>query len=414
MIRTLVLLSILFLPSLFSQEVYSDRIKGLRVYGSTEAGVPITELRSRPVTIEFDVNETTPPDFRIRVFHCDRDWKVTATSFVNDEMRNWTKAPLGFEPAPAGVQQYRFHYSVKLPGFPGIEQFQQSGNYIFEVYEEDGQDVLARGRFFVVEKMVQPSMVVSNRSLPSEVNPYNQVNKIAVRFVVPRADTVTRGEVLYPINLTCTDVYRDRQLYDPWRIDANDSNPNTFVDGYGTMKMTFTVDNVTPGDSYRRLDLRDIDQYPLGEELRSRLGADVSRFLQPPSRDGHGTSVLTAGNRYADYLPFQFELLLDGHLYDSVFVVGDFDGWRPSPQCVMDYDDGLRRYVWRTWLRRGVYDYQYVVGSNDWIAVEGNDWRTVNVYTAFIYYRDSRYGGFDRIIGYSQRLSPGGNEPTSD
>jgi hypothetical protein len=38
----------------------------------------------------------------------------------------------------------------------------------------------------------------------------------------------------------------------------------------------------------------------------------------------------------------------------------------------------------------------------------------VNVYTAFIYYRDSRYGGFDRIIGYSQRLSPGGNEPTSD
>jgi hypothetical protein len=413
-IRKLLILSLLCSATLVAQEVYSSRIKGLRVYGSAEAGLPIAELRSRPITIEFDVNETTPPDFRIRVYHCDRDWNVTATSFVNDEMRNWTKASLRFEPAPAGVQEYRFHYSVKLPGFPGIEQFPQSGNYIFELYEEGGHDVLARGRFFVVEKVLAPAMVVSNRSLPSEVNPYNQVNKIAVRFVVPKADTLTGGEVLYPINLTCADVYRNRQLHDPWRIDANDQNPNTFVDGYGTMKMTFIVDNVTPGNGYRRLDLRDIDQYPLGQQLRARLGADVSRFLHPPARDNYGASVLTSGNRYADYLPFQFELLLDGHPYDSVFVVGDFNGWEPSAECTMKYDDGSGRYLWLTWLRRGVYDYQYVVGSNDWMAVEGNDWRTVNVYTVFIYYRDNRYGGFDRIIGYSQRLSPGGNQPTSD
>jgi len=414
MIRTLFLLILLCSASLFAQEVYSDRIKGLRVYGSAEASVPIAELRSRPIAIEFDVDETTPPDFRIRVFHCDRDWAVTATSFVNDEMQNWTKAPLEFEPAPAGVQGYRFHYSVKLPGFPGIEKFPQSGNYIFEVYEEGGRDVLARGRFFVVEKVLAPAMVVTNRSLPSEVNPYNQVNKIQLRFIIPKIDTLRGGEVLYPINLTCADVYRNRQLYDPWRIDANDRNPNTFVDGYGATRMTFMVDDVMPGNGYRRLDLRDIDQYPLDQQLRSRLGADVSRILQPPSRDDHGTSVLTTGNRYAEYLPFQFELLLDGHPYDSIFVAGDFDGWEPSPRCLMKYDEGSGRYVWLTWLRRGVYDYQYVAGSTDWIAVEGNDWRTLNVYTAFIYYRDNRYGGFDRIIGYSQRLSPGGSQPTSD
>jgi len=414
MTRMLLLLSLLCSANLPAQEAVSPRIKGLRVYGSAEARVPIAELRSRPITIEFDVDETTPPDVRLRVFHCDRDWNVTPTSFVNDEMRNWTKAPLGYVPAPASVQHYRFHYTVKLPGFPGLEQFPQSGNYIFELHEEGGHDVLARGRFFVVEKVLEPAMVVSNRSLPSEVNPYNQVNKIAVRFVVPKADTLEGKEVLYPINVTRTDVYRNRQLYDPWRVDVDDRNPHTFVDGYGTMKMTFIIDDVTPGSGYRRLDLRDIDLYPLGRQLRSSLGADVSRFLQPPPRDDHGTSILTNGNRYADYLPFQFELNLGGQPYDSVFVVGDFDGWQPSAQCLMKYDDQSGRYLWLTWLRRGVYDYQYVVGPNNWIAVEGNDWRTVNVYTAFIYYRDSRYGGFDRIIGFSQRLSPGGDQPTSD
>ncbi|MBI3587212.1 MAG: hypothetical protein HY088_08800, partial [Ignavibacteriales bacterium] len=58
-------------------------------------------------------------------------------------------------------------------------------------------------------------------------------------------------------------------------------------------------------------------------------------------------------------------------------------------------------------------DYQYVKSNNDWISIEGNDWRTVNVYTAFIYYYDTRLGGFDRILGYAQRSSPGGTEATS-
>jgi len=95
-------------------------------------------------------------------------------------------------------------------------------------------------------------------------------------------------------------------------------------------------------------------------------------------------------------------------------VVGDFNGWRLSPECLMTYSDDSRRYIWQTSIRRGAYDYQYVVGPNDWISLEGNDWRTVNVYSALIYYRDSRYGGFDRIIGFIQQLSPGGNQSTSE
>jgi hypothetical protein len=413
MIKRILIVMLLLAPALRAQEILSDRIKGLRVYGSDQAGLPVAGVQSRPITIEFDVVEEAAPDVRIRVLHCDRDWNVTQNNLINDNMQNKSKEALWYAPAPAGVQFYRFHYLVKIPGIAGLDRFAQSGNYIFEITDKDWINVLARGRFFVAENVIVPSMKVRNRSLPSEINPYNQVNKVEVAFVIPpRVDD--RSEILYPINFRTVDVYRNRQLYTPWRIDADDNNPNTFIDGFGTEKMKFIVDNVTPGAAYRRIDVRNVDEYPEGQQLRARRGADVSRFQLPARGDNHGTSTLAEGSRYADYVQFRFELASETRQFESVYVVGDFNGWKPSSESLMTYDDQSQRYFWQTTFRRGSYDYQYVVGPNDWISLEGNDWRTINVYSALIYYRDGRYGGFDRIIGFIQRLSPGGNQPTSE
>jgi hypothetical protein len=413
MMKRILLLMLLVAPVLEGQEVLSERIKGLRVYGSDQAGLPVTGLDSRPITIEFDVAEEAPPDLRIRVLHCDRDWNVTQNNFINDEMQNRSKEALHYDSAPAGVKFYRFHYTIRIPGMAGLDRFPQSGNYIFELVDPDWKNVLARGRFFVAESKLAATMRVSNRSLPSEINPYNQVNKIEIGFVIPPPPDGL-SEVLYPINFKTVDVYRNRQVYTPWRIDVDDSNPNTFVDGLGTTKMKFIVDNVAPGSSYRHLDVRSVDEYPAGQPLRARGGADVSRFQLPARGDSHGASTLTEGSQYADYVSYRFELASESQQYETVSVVGDFNGWKTTPESAMTYDASTQRYVWQTSFRRGVYDYQYVVGHNDWVSLEGNDWRTINVYSAFVYYHDNRYGGFDRIIGFAQRLSPGGNQPTSE
>ncbi len=324
-----------------AQEVFSDRIKGLRVNGLAEAGLPAAGLQSRPITIEFDVNEESPPDVRIRIVHCDRDWNVTQNNFVNDELRNRSKESIQYEPAPPGVHLYRFHYSVRIPGIAGLDRLAQSGNYLFEIVDQQWKDVLARGRFFVTESLVAPTMKVSNRSLPSEINPYNQVIKIEVGFSVPTGEQ-DQGEAYYPINFKAVDIYRNRQIFDAWRIDSDNRSPNTFVDGIGTSKLKFVVDNVMPGNSYRRTDLRNVSEYPVGQQLRARRGADVSRFLQPPRVDNHGASTVTMGSQYADYVPFQFELASETRQYESVFVVGDFNCWKPSPECLMTYDDESR------------------------------------------------------------------------
>ncbi len=395
-----------------AQEIISDRIKGLRVYGSVQAGFPVAGLQSQAITVEFDVDENEPPDLHIRVLHCDRDWEVTQNGFVNDDMQNRSKAHLRYDPAPDGVRYYRFHYAIRIPGIAGIERLSYSGNYVFEILDERSTAVLARGRFFVVERALPLTMKISNRSLPSVTNPYNQANKIEVKFTIPRPEE-NNGEAMFPLLLKVADIYRNRQLQDPWRIDADDQNSNTFVDGFGTPSLSFVVDNVTPGNTYRKLDLRDATEYPENRMLKAVNGADVSRFQMPPGSDSHGISVLTTGSRHGDYVPFRFELVSEKPQWDEVYVVGDFNAWRTARQWLMTYDETARRYYCDVSIRRGVYEYQYVVGPNDWIAVEGNDWRTSNVYSVLVYYHENRLGGYDRIVGFMQQVSAGGKESTS-
>jgi hypothetical protein len=107
----------------------------------------------------------------------------------------------------------------------------------------------------------------------------------------------------------------------------------------------------------------------------------------------------------------------------DIFLVGEFNFWNPTEEDKLTRDAAERSYVVKKLLRRGIYDYQYVTGvwddknqeviNQDWLAIEGNDWRTTNKYTVLVYYNDPRFGGFDRIVGYgrgnSVQVLPGSN-----
>ena len=61
-------------------------------------------------------------------------------------------------------------------------------------------------------------------------------------------------------------------------------------------------------------------------------------------------------------------------------------------------------------LKRGIYDYQYVVAdvinnqieNEDWLMLEGNTWVNKKEYDVFLYYNDPDLGGYERIIGYKR------------
>lgn len=376
-----------------AQELTSPGLKGLRLYGATEADLPVVRGPGFPLVVEFDVTDTAPPDLEFRFVHCDRNWNVTPTGFVNDEVRLRTFAELPYKAAPQGVRGYSYHYRVVLPDPRLFGGFQFSGNYLLQILDRGTGEVRATGRFFVAESLVTPSVRMRDRRDPDTTSPWNEVVQLSVAFQIPAQDSA--GMAFVPTDFSTVDIYKNRELTRSWRIDADDRDVNTFVDGIGTTRPVFRIDNIRPGNEYRTMDLRDVDFYPQDRPVRLKGGADVSRFLQKPRPDHDGASMMVKDSRYAEYLEVVFELLWDSP-EDSVYVVGDFNGW--DPRLGGPFLRTEDRFEWRTSVRRGRYDYQYVAGD-DWIALEGNDWRTSNRYTALVYFRDPRFGGVDRIVG---------------
>ena len=90
------------------------------------------------------------------------------------------------------------------------------------------------------------------------------------------------------------------------------------------------------------------------------------------------------------------------------FLVGAFNDWLISPDYQMFNSDGIFSTI--VTLKRGIYDYQYVVGeiengsviNADWLILEGNTWTNKKEFDVFLYYNEQDKGGYERIIGYKR------------
>ena len=399
------LLCVLTSRNLCSQFILAERVLGMRVEGLQLAKFPVALMNSQPVTISFDVNTQQPEYLRLKIIHCDRNWNPTPSSFVNNESLMSPLTQIPYEEAPAGVGHYRWTYAFQLPGFDRFEQFRFSGNYRVEIWNQYYTELLAFAKIFVAEEENDSALSIERYQLPSEVFPMNQANRISFCYAIPSEKDFNQ-EYIDRNFLRTVDVYTNRKILQPRRIDVDDTDPFTFVKGWTTSKLIFRVDNILPGNEYRTLDFRSVDFYPPGKTVVSIYGADVPRFFQQGKSDNDGASSIIVGSRFADYEYVQFELISTRTgKNDSVSVVGDFNAWNPSARWAMSYDSTKERYYLTALLRRGQYDYQYVQGK-EWYALEGNDWRTMNVYTAFLYYRDPNLGGYDRILLSAQQKGP--------
>ncbi|PIU45921.1 MAG: hypothetical protein COS95_01305 [Ignavibacteriales bacterium CG07_land_8_20_14_0_80_59_12] len=395
-------------------------ISGLRIYGGANEMLPpiIVHGDTLPngtpntsndfITVEFDVHTALPPNLEIRFFHCNRDWAQDRNIFLVDEYHN-TLSTFSFAPAPNGVEHYTFHYANPYPDPAGVIRFTYSGNWIFQIVNRnDPSAILAEGRFLVVDALCPVRVSVANDYFSEAASPLNQVNRVTASVVVPKD--------LEQAFVTTADVYQDRRFYNPRRIDLNDTDSYTFVDGIASLRKRFIVRNMHPGNEYRRLDISRMTAYPNGQPVRLIGGPDLSRFYSEGPRDlGGSAHVREFGGLRSDYLLVEFHLSLQHDPESDIFLAGAFNQWRPTAADRLAYDPGQQWYSIREWIRRGVYDYQYIIGTwdetsgevldQDWLTLEGNDFRTVADYTVVLYYNDTHFGGFDRIVGIRKGTS---------
>jgi Type 9 secretion system plug protein 1st domain len=398
-------------------------VRGLSVYGLDDernfpvivrdtSGIPLP--RSNYITIQFDVAGKEPPPLKIQFLHCNRDWMPDQNVFVQDENHN-TSFILDYRSSPNGVKYYSYRYMNQFPDNDDIVRFSYSGNWIFRLMDKDETSMLGEGRFFVVDEMSNASVRVSNGYLTDQSPPLNQIHKVQVAVQLPNE--------LEGYFYTTVDIYQNRRLYNPYRIDVNDRDPYTTVEGFNLGYRLFTILDILPGNEYRTLNIGNTTQYPNRLLVRPVEGVDQPR---PYWRTGHDQDGTASLNHFAgassDYLNVLFRLdmttaksALSGGM--GVFVVGPFNDWNPIDIDELKYDGREACYTVEELLRRGVYDYQYITGvwdeasqtvmQQNWTVLEGNDWRTTDVYYSMVYYNDPRFGGFDRIVGFGTGRSPG-------
>ncbi len=395
-------------------------ILGLRVYGNGDEYRPPIVGRSEVITIEFDVTTTHPPNLQIIFKHASKDWVVDENLFVNEPSKVMTDY-LTYATVPNAVYHYTYSYKNSFPNKRNRVEFVFSGNYKFYIIDHDENDqVLAEGKFIVTEEIVATSMSIANKYHSESAPPLNQVNFVTVSVNAPNEYNANDPNSLYHSDVTTVDIIQNWRITQPFRIDLDDRSSDTFVDDFMKPNKKFWIRNVPASNEYRRLDLSNATTYPNHKLAVSIDGPDLSRFQWQGRPDANGASKLKPFvGANSDYIEVELHLRLTKQPAKKIYVVGGFNNWvvLPEYEMVLDTTTGLN--IFRFWIRRGVYDYQYVLGNEradgtvvdqDWLALEGNDWRTVNRFTALAYYRDRRYGGFDRVVGVVRGRSPGGDE----
>lgn len=393
---------------LFSFPVFSQSpvIKSLKIYaGDNETSFPvIVGSNSGKITIEFDVQSINIPYMSIVFRFCDRNWIPYRNIFLLNQGYN-VFYNLSFTQLPHTVTEAKYHFKQSFPDNKGIVNFPFSGNWRYYITDsQDTSNIYGQGKFYVVNPVVSLQDTIKYEQLEDKIyfpSDLAKVFNITTNFNLPPE--------LYPGDVELVEIIDNHKIDYPVIIDRNFNTNKRQYYWNGSNKFTFTARDIRPGNEYREVDLRNTDIFQ-AKNVNAHLDKiDYSRFFTQGSKDLNGGSILTNyTSDYATYLNVTFSMRPPNEVSGNIYLVGAFNNWKLSPKYKMTDNYGL--YQITIPLKRGIYDYQYVVGQDaygkivnpDWVILEGNNWSTSNDYQVFLYYKDPNYGGYDKIIGYKQ------------
>lgn len=388
--------------NLFGQEI---TIRSLQVYTTDdEKSFPVVTSKNQLV-IEFDVQSKTLPVFNIVFRFCDRNWKPVDNIFFNNFGQNIAYFLDQFS-LPVTVEEADYHFTNRFPDKAGYVSFPFSGKWRFYVVDpQDTSKVFAEGKFIVVKPEVNLNVDLKKETIENQTY---YLPELARSFWVVVKSTIP--EELFPHFVDEVEIIRNHLIDYSIRINRNDQfDFNRKFEWDGANNITFIAKDFRPGNGYRQVNLMNTNIYSAKNVLAKFEGFETDRFYKNPSFDFNGGMIFyNHKDPYATYMNVKFSIKPSIQIYGDVYLVGAFNEWKVTPEYKMDFDGEL--YTKTVLLKRGVYDYQYVVVNGDpnnpknidWYILEGNNWEAPNTINVLLYYRDQNYGGYDRLIGFSR------------
>ncbi len=381
-------------------------VKSLNVYTTDdEIALPVLTGNNKLV-IEFDVQGEYIPNMNVVFRFCDKGWTPTKNIFLLNTAYS-TAYFLDFDELPVTViDDARYHNKSTYPDDRGQVRFPFSGKWRFYLTDtQDSSIVYATGKFFVVEDLVDMEILLKRDELADKN--YWPV-ELAKRFSL--TSDFYLPEQFYPAFVDKIEIIDDQRIYYPIIVDRNTNTLFRFYKWDANRHFTFTARDIPAGNEFRQVDIRNPNLY-LGRDVDAKLdGIEYSRFfLNYETIDLNGGKIYeNYRDAYSTYHNVTFSIRPPDDVYGDIFLVGAFNDWLLSPDYQMYNSNGV--FSITTYFKRGVYDYQYVVGeiedgdvvNADWLILEGNTWTNKKEFDVFLYYNEQDKGGYERIIGYKR------------
>ena len=401
--KLFVFLLIIQASLLFPQEIV---IKSLKTYTSKDANsIPVLSSPRDLLIIDFDVQSDYTPNINIIFKFCDRNWNPTDNIFLLNQGQN-TAYTLDYFSLPTSVENAKYHYNNAFPDKDGYISFPFSGKWkYFIVDSQDPSIVYAEDRFVIV-KPGGNQLKVETKQETLDDKVYYPPQLGHVNWIV--VETILKQD-FFPFQVDELEIIQNHLLDNPIRVPRTSTNQNRVFEWDGGSKVKFIAKDVRPGNEYRQTNLQDINIYNSKNVKAQFDGMEYSRFLIQGRNDLNGSFDLKSPkDMYSTYMNVKFQVKPPAEVYGDIYLVGAFNDWKLSETNKMNFNGDHFELILQ--LKRGVYDYQYVVvggdysefANQDWYVLEGNDWQTSNEYNIFLWYSDQEYGGYDRIIGYSK------------
>lgn len=396
-----------FFLLLLGYGAFAQNISGVQLFNpKTNDETPVIGFNDQLI-LRFDDLSNKSEVYRYTIKHYDRNW--------NDDNLFFNEYATGSLNGLIDKFQYSFntlqpytHYSLTFPN----EKIQPkiSGNFELIVYKESQDNPILKKRFFVVEDGANLGLNISRYADAKKPNLNQRVEVQAVavnQSLLSNVSSVSLNVMqnnnpnLVVYNQKPTTTMGNKLMFQQMTLTFPGNNEFYYFDNKNMNLAADMVAATEVKDGVNYTYLHPVWAYPLNYQYQP----DVNGAYYFRRND---LGIERNADNEGDYSWVQFSLESEP-VENELYILGVFNNYQPSNENKMVYDDKLKMYIAKIFLKQGFYSYiiasKTPKGNMNYGEVNGNFWQTDNLYQAFLYY--APFGrNYDGLIGYGEFRSP--------
>lgn len=408
---SLLLFSISFAAKgqVISDSIFEETIRTVQLYPDfgqlndvvLPAAVP---LNQQNLKLEFDELSEDYENFILKIIRCNPDWIVSQVPEI-EYLEDYNEFQVVNMQPSFNTKVIFTHYSIAIP------KTLLSGNYVAQIYRENApENVVISKRFLVYSEHININS--GSSKIQNSINSNRQQIDFKLNYDKERTS--------YQIENLKVIIRKNGR----WDQVVTGFKPTHINSSSGTLEYRLfkPSDQFDGLNEFRFFDMRSINFRGMNIERIDNTTTPTTVILnhdEPWSSKGYfdaqdvnGQYVIDhyeygGGALEGDYIHTYF-VLEAGFQYDyDIYIIGALTNWKIKDEFKMRYDQDAQNYYCRPLLKQGYYNYRYALKkehSLDEKYVDGNHYRTENMYEIMVYYRP--VGAWkDELIGYNRLVT---------